>query len=99
MEMKGVMRVLFRKNFNHSERWHTVVLGEEGLCALHDQLRRDNLEVLKQCLDDAVEIGHAEGKTEMAIALFSKLADAKFTRISATLDEMVEEERKSLDGG
>ena len=76
-----------------------MVLGEEGLCALHDQLGRDNLQVLKQCLDDAAEIGDAENKTEMALALFSKLADAKFTSITATLDEMVEQERKSLDGG
>ena len=92
--------MLFKKHFKHLGEWRSVALDDKGLEALHDKLRQDNLRVWSQCMRDASNLCRDEARaTHIAIVLFSKLADAKFTRINATLDEMVEEQRQSMDGG
>lgn len=92
--------MLFKKNFRQNGRWQQVALDDEKLEELHEKLRKDNLRVWSQCMRDASNLSRDEtGATHIAIALFSRLADAKFTRITATLDEMVEEQRQTLDGG
>jgi hypothetical protein len=98
--MKEVKKMLFKRNYKHNGQWYSVVLDGAGLATLHEKLRQDNLEVLKQCFKDASRFGKdARAKERVAVALFGKLADAKYTRINATLDEMAEEQKELMGGG
>jgi hypothetical protein len=92
--------MLFKRNYKHNGQWYSVVLDGAGLITLHEKLRQDNLEVLKECFKDASRFGKdARAKERVAVALFGKLADAKYTRIKATLDEIVEQRKARKDKG
>ena len=73
-------------------RWRFFELSDTEVMEIEEQLRKDNIKVMINCCVDAkeeckgMEVGNA---VRIAVHLFDKLADAKFTRIQSKLDEKI----------
>jgi len=88
--MKFYKKALIKGN------WKIIELSDEEVAKIEENLRKDNLELLRRCFQDAQELtasfpnNHKKMiQTRIAIALFDKLADAKFTRIQSALDAKI----------
>jgi len=87
------------KNFKIGLKWKTIILENEDIEKVRQELRGRNQDIMLQCLSDAkkmegVGIGIA---SDIAMALFSKLADQQFTRVQSKLDELMQEERDKAE--
>jgi len=85
------------RRFNRNGLWKQLFISGETLEETRFDLRKDNIEIMNQCILDAKEImgkqnAETNGQTmqcmtAIAISLFDKLADASYTRFQAKLDE------------
>ena len=90
---------MYMKKCIINHKWQYIGLTDEEEKSLLEELRKDNLELMKRCLEDSKGLMKVES-TEIAVALFERIADAKFTRIQAKLDEkinMAETEKKDAE--
>ncbi|MBS3155714.1 hypothetical protein J4413_00565 [Candidatus Woesearchaeota archaeon] len=53
--------------------WEEISLTEKEEKEIEEKARRENIELMKQCLKDAKEVG-SDKTTEIAISLFDKRA-------------------------
>lgn len=82
---------MYMKKCIINHKWQYMKLTDDEEKRLLANLRKDNKELMKECIKDAKEIISEEFTDieNIAIALFERLADAKYTRIQATLDEKI----------
>ncbi len=91
------------RRFNRNGLWKQLFISDKNLEEVRFDLRKDNIELMNQCILDAKEImgkqnAETNGETmqcmtAIAISLFDKLADAAYTRFQAKLDEFELEAR------
>lgn len=91
------------RRFNRNGIWKQLFISDKNLEDVRFDLRKDNIELMNQCILDAKEImgketAETNGQTmqcmtAIAISLFDKLSDAAYTRFQAKLDEFELEAR------
>ena len=84
----------YSKNCKIGMQWQSMSLTPEEVKKLEKDLRGRNQELMALCLNDAKGLLNVKGSTieviEVAVGLFVKLTDAKYTMIQATLDGKIQ---------
>jgi len=85
------------RRFNIGGSWKQDYLSSKDINTIREILRKQNVQVMIECIQDAKEIMGEENLiknetslgclTGIALGLFDKLADPAFTRYQAELDE------------
>jgi len=85
------------RRFNIGGSWKQDYLSSKDINTVREILRKQNVQVMIECIQDAKEIMGEENLiknetslgclTGIALGLFDKLADPAFTRYQAELDE------------
>lgn len=90
----GDMSAPFAKNCRLNGEWVIVDLNSGELLALEQKHRQDARQVMRECLEDAGELGlKNQRKVITASALFDKRCHSVYTVIQNALDEKVRLER------
>jgi len=80
------------KWFRDKKGWQWVEVTVDEAKQLQEELRKQNIEIMQECLGDA---GNFMNSVEIAIALFDKRASAFFTIEKAYLDRKCKELREA----
>ena len=87
------------RRFNAGGVWKQDSLSDKDIETVREILRKGNKEIMKSCIQDAIEIlgsgaspeiqnGNKDSVvTAIALGLFDKIADMAFTRFQGELDE------------
>ena len=85
---------MFRKKYNYRGKWGTVSLNKEEVNKETENLRQENIELMKLCINDVKRILPAgvnlTDTLKVGISLFDKIVDKKFTRMECLLSEKTE---------
>jgi hypothetical protein len=90
------MDIKFGKNFKCFGNWTRVELSPEEEHELQQELRKMNIDIMKECLHDAKELlcdncRSMETRLTLATALFNKRAQQSYTLYQALLDNLVQQ--------
>jgi hypothetical protein len=92
------MRSRLGRNFKCFGAWNRAEISKEEELALQQELRKENLEIMKECLEDADALLHGchchESRAVLATALFNKRAQQSFTLYQSYLDNVVQEMKR-----
>ncbi len=90
----GDVSAPFAKNCRLNDEWVIVDLNSSELSALEQKHRQNAKQVMRECLEDATELGlKNQRKVMTASALFDKRCHSVYTVIQNALDEKVRLER------
>jgi hypothetical protein len=83
------------RNFKCLGAWNRAEISREEEMALQQELRKQNLEIMKECLEDVEALLQGchchESLVVLAAALFNKRAQQSFTVYQSYLDNAVQE--------
>jgi len=87
------------KNFKCLGAWNRIELSLEEEYELQQELRKSNIDIMKECLHDAKELlgencQSQEAKLVLATALFNKRAQQSYSVYQTYLDNLIQEMKR-----
>jgi len=87
------------RNFKCLGAWNRVELSLEEEYELQQELRKSNIDIMKECLHDAKELlcencRSLETRLILATALFNKRAQQSYTIYQTYLDNLIQEMKR-----
>jgi hypothetical protein len=85
-------RVQMSKNVNlENIGWRTIWLSKEEMAKTHDCVRKQNLEIMAQCIQDVEQLGRLTptNKARLVTALYERLAISSYSAYQEALTKKV----------
>jgi hypothetical protein len=99
MEMSK-KRVQMSRNVNLGDNigWRTIWLSEEEMAETHDRVRKQNLEIMAQCIQDVEQLGKLTptNKARLVKALYERLAISSYGAYQEALTKKVNRVRMAV---